>query len=149
MFCPNCGLSNHTDQRYCRTCGLRLGKVAESLVDQLPSAESAKRLRQDRRLEKFGEFAWNSFALTILAAVGALIYHVVTGVKVWFEGFVGAIVVFAFLGLLHRVIGERAEARRNSGLADDVSSEFIPAEVHRIEPTRPLAVEPETKKLVH
>jgi len=78
MFCPNCGANNSTEQKFCRSCGLNLEKTAESMLEQIPSAESANLLKQERWLENFGNVAFGGFGLVLLAAVSAIIYTIFT-----------------------------------------------------------------------
>ena len=40
MYCPNCGAQAPRDQKFCRKCGLNLGKVPELLLSQLPEKQS-------------------------------------------------------------------------------------------------------------
>ncbi len=35
MFCPNCGNQGAKDQKFCRSCGMNLKKVAPALIDHL------------------------------------------------------------------------------------------------------------------
>jgi hypothetical protein len=35
MFCPNCGNQGARDQKFCRSCGMNLQKVATALIDHL------------------------------------------------------------------------------------------------------------------
>lgn len=76
MFCPNCGASNTTEQKFCRSCGLNLEQTARSLLEQVPSAESASLLRKQRVLEKFGNVAFTGFVVAVAIAVIGLIYTV-------------------------------------------------------------------------
>ncbi len=78
MFCPNCGANNSTEQKFCRSCGLNLEKTAESMLEQIPSAESANLLKQERWLENFGNVAFGGFGLVLLVAVSAIIYTIFT-----------------------------------------------------------------------
>lgn len=77
MFCPNCGANNAAEQSFCRSCGLKLEEIAKSLLLQIPSAESAELLKQERRLEKFGNVAWVGFEIVLLVGVIALLYSII------------------------------------------------------------------------
>jgi hypothetical protein len=35
MYCPKCGKENAADQRFCRSCGLRLERISQSVVEEL------------------------------------------------------------------------------------------------------------------
>jgi zinc ribbon protein len=73
MFCPNCGKQTSTDQNFCRTCGLGLEKIIESLGEQLPSRMDQSLRAQQERLEKLGVGALSVFGLGVL---GFLLYAV-------------------------------------------------------------------------
>jgi hypothetical protein len=57
MFCPNCGNQAAADQKFCRSCGMNLQKVAPALIehmaetgsDQLPVETSDVNRRRVRR----------------------------------------------------------------------------------------------------
>lgn len=71
MYCPNCGSA--IDQKFCRSCGLGLEKIALSLGEQLPARlDQSLRARQER-LEKFGVGALSMFGLGLL---GFLLYTI-------------------------------------------------------------------------
>lgn len=78
MFCPNCGAANTTEQKFCRSCGLNLEKTAESLVEQLPTAQKANLLKQERRLETFGNIAFGGFGIVLLLGIAGLVYYIFT-----------------------------------------------------------------------
>jgi nitrate reductase NapE component len=78
MFCPNCGANNNTGQKFCRTCGLNLEKVAESLTEQFPDSGKSDLARQQRMLEKFGSLAMCGFGVVAVMGVGALLYTIIT-----------------------------------------------------------------------
>lgn len=117
MFCPNCGANNSTEQSFCRACGLNLEKTADSLLEQIPSAESAKLLKRARNLEKFGNVAFGGLCLLGLTAIGGLIYAVVAGLilsgKQPLVGiFLTAFIIFAVLTLIYVVLRENLKERR-------------------------------------
>ena len=72
MYCPNCGNKNAEGQNFCRSCGLGLEKIAESLTEQLPTV--AVRSLQERRekLERLGVASLSVFGLGIF---GFLLYN--------------------------------------------------------------------------
>lgn len=49
MYCPNCGKTNSEEQKFCRSCGLSLEKVLQSLVEQRPSTEIDNNFRERQR----------------------------------------------------------------------------------------------------
>jgi len=97
MFCPNCGANNSTEQKFCRSCGLNLEKTAETLLEQIPSAESAKLFKRERNLEKFGSIAFGGFGLVILTAISAIIYLIITKMILTGSSVFGGILLIAFL----------------------------------------------------
>ena len=74
MYCPNCGNKNSEKQRFCRSCGLGLEKVAQSLTEQLPTALDESLLERKERLERWGVAALSVFGLGIL---GLILYSVI------------------------------------------------------------------------
>lgn len=66
MYCPNCGNKTSADQKFCRSCGLALEKVASALSEQLPNSLSENLHEKAERLEKLGVAALSVFGLTIL-----------------------------------------------------------------------------------
>jgi hypothetical protein len=37
MYCPKCGLQNHDDQRFCRSCGENLKVISQAMTRRLPA----------------------------------------------------------------------------------------------------------------
>ena len=122
MFCPNCGANNSTEQKFCRACGLNLEKTAESMLEQLPSADTANLLKHERMLEKFGTVAWGGFGVVLFIAIGGIIYAVITamilsGKQPWAGVLLVAFVVFAILSLAYVILSdELKEKKKNRNL---------------------------------
>jgi zinc-ribbon domain len=71
MYCPNCGKTNSEEQKFCRSCGLSLEKVVQSLFEQLPATDVDKNLRERQRkvelwAKVFGTGIASLFALLVL-----------------------------------------------------------------------------------
>lgn len=73
MYCPNCGKVTSVEQKFCRSCGLGLEKVALSLGEQLPARRDESLQLRKERLEKLGVGALSVFGLGVL---GILVYAV-------------------------------------------------------------------------
>lgn len=116
MFCPNCGANNTTEQKFCRSCGLNLEKTAESLLLQIPSAQSANLLKRERMLENFGSFAFGGFGIVFLIGVGAIIYTIITKLLLKGNVFAGilltAFIIFATLTLIYVVFAESIKEKK-------------------------------------
>ncbi|MGI9055006.1 MAG: zinc-ribbon domain-containing protein [Pyrinomonadaceae bacterium] len=111
MFCPNCGANNIIGQKFCRSCGLNLEQTAISLLEQIPSSESAGLLKRQRNLEKFGNIAFGGLGLVLLTAVGVVFYFIITrmilsGLNVFFGILLIAFLSFALLSLVYVVFNE-------------------------------------------
>lgn len=101
MFCPNCGKENQAEQKFCRSCGLKLDAILQVVVDQFPSEEYAALLRRKRIVEKFG-FASLSIAgligLMSLIFAAALYKLILFGPEVLFWASAIALMVFLLFG---------------------------------------------------
>jgi hypothetical protein len=69
MYCPNCGNQNSTDQKFCRSCGLGLQKVAQTLSEQLPTKLDVSLQQKKERFEKLGVAALSIFGVGVLIPI--------------------------------------------------------------------------------
>ena len=74
MFCPNCGTTISTEQKYCRACGLGLEKIAQSLVEQLPTKFDESLQQRKERIERWGVALLSVFGVGLLSIP---LYHIV------------------------------------------------------------------------
>lgn len=79
MFCPHCGKTNSAEQKFCRSCGLSLEKVAQSLAEQLPAAESNKGLQdRQRTIERaLSIVLGGAFTVFVGAILWTLVYKII------------------------------------------------------------------------
>lgn len=73
MYCPNCSTKVSLDQKFCRTCGLGLEKIVQSLSEQLPTKLDENLQVQKNKLERAGMIALSIFGLGVF---GLLLYLV-------------------------------------------------------------------------
>lgn len=86
MYCPNCGNKNSADQKFCRSCGLGLQKIAQSLTEQLPTKVEKGLQQRKERFEKLGVAALSVFGAGVLIPV---LYGIVYKLM-WTQGKVAA-----------------------------------------------------------
>ena len=118
MFCPSCGSSNSTDQRFCRRCGMNLEASAASLSEQFPAGERDELVRREEMLERFGQFAFGAFGIVVVLAVVGMIYVILTkmvlaGDKPWAGIIFIAFLISAMMMLAYVVFREDLKSRRS------------------------------------
>ena len=97
MFCPSCGAQNNTDQKFCRSCGMNLENSAASLLEQFPSKGRADLQLEEKRLQRFGQFAFTGFGIVIGLAILSMIYLIITKVIIAGDQLFGGIMFIAFI----------------------------------------------------
>ena len=95
MYCPNCGNQNSADQKFCRSCGLGLQKVVQTLSEQLPTKLDVSLQQKKERFEKLGVAALSVFG----AGVAIPVLYGIFYKMMYTQG-----KVFAGLGLLALII---------------------------------------------
>ena len=111
MYCPNCGNQNSTDQKFCRSCGLGLQKVAQTLSEQLPTKLDASLQQKKERFEKLGVAALSVVGAGILIPILYSILYT----TMWTQGKIMtglgllALVVLLGFGLLAAILFAKAK----------------------------------------
>lgn len=95
MYCPNCGNKTSADQKFCRSCGLGLQKIAASLSEQLPTRLDQSLQRRKEKFEKLGVAALSIFGAGILIPILYSIFYKM----MWTQG-----KLLAGLGLLALIL---------------------------------------------
>jgi hypothetical protein len=137
MFCPNCGNKSSTDQKFCRSCGLGLEKVTETLAAQLPVKVDENLLEQKDKLEKWGVAALSVFGLGVL---GLFLYGIGSKLMLTQGKVVGGLALLGLLimigcGLLSVYLFARAREVEQSKASRPI---LQPDEFNRNEITREL-----------
>lgn len=120
MYCPNCGNKNSEGQNFCRSCGLGLEKIAQSVSEQLPTVAVKSLQERSEKLERLGVASLSVFGLSIL---GFLLYNVfyklmftqgrivaglaVLGVTILIGCGLGSVILFAKANELKEAAGKR------------------------------------------
>ena len=119
MYCPNCGKTNLTEQKFCRSCGFSLEKTVQSLADQLPALELDKQLRErQRKVDRLIKIVAGSVGSIIAGGViWAIVYgiiivkgEVLTGLV--FLAFIIGVILFGLLSIYRDSLRKTADTRR-------------------------------------
>jgi zinc-ribbon domain len=104
MYCPNCGKTNSSEQRFCRSCGLGLEKVVQSLSEQLTAADLDNSLvERQRKLDKWIKIVGGG---TISIIVGGVLWGIIYEIIITkgevlagslFLAFITGLILFALL----------------------------------------------------
>lgn len=111
MYCPNCANNVSLDQRFCRSCGLALDKIAESLGEQLPTTVSENLLAKKDKLEKLGVMLLSAFGLGVVALLlYGIVYRIMImqGRILWGLAALGCVILGA-CALLSVILFQKAE----------------------------------------
>jgi hypothetical protein len=121
MYCPNCGKTNSTVQRFCRSCGLGLEKVVATLSEQLSTADSDQHLlKRQRQLARWIKITGGS-AISIL--VGAVLWGVIYEIILikgevlagsLFLAFIIGLILFALLVIYRESLMQPANKRQTT-----------------------------------
>ena len=118
MYCPNCGKPNSAEQKFCRSCGLSLGKTVESLAEQLPAIDLDKNLQErKRRVDRWLNITGGTAILIVVGSVlWGIIYEIiivkgkVLGGSI-FLAFVVGLILVALLAVYRDTL-EKASSKR-------------------------------------
>lgn len=132
MFCPSCGANNSTEQKFCRTCGMNLETVSETLLSQFPNAQHATLQKQEKMLEWFGNYVFGGFAIVVgLGAIGLIVGVIVTMVLSGKDPLTGILLAvfltFASLALSYVVMNEFLKDKRKKLQAGSSSEVLLAA----------------------
>jgi hypothetical protein len=121
MYCPNCGKTNSAEQRFCRSCGLSLEKVVQSLSEQLSAADWDKNLlEQQRKLQRWITIIAGS---TISIVVGGVMWGIIYEIMIVkgevlvgsaFLAFLIGLVLFALLNIYKESLVKTSGKRRTT-----------------------------------
>ena len=73
MYCPICSTKISLNQKFCRSCGFGLEKIARSVSEQLPSKLDENLQDKKNKLERLGVAALSVFGVGVL---GLFLYMV-------------------------------------------------------------------------
>src|ERR1700730_17018642 len=97
MYCPNCGKENSVEQRFCRSCGLRLLTISQALAHEPSAIESVESLVEKVNREQKG---WQNPLLYGLLIIMLGLLIIIFGKMILVEKLVSDIgVVIAVVGV--------------------------------------------------
>lgn len=115
MYCPNCGNKIAADQKFCRSCGLSLEKIAQVVTEQLPMKLDESVEEQKERFERWGFYALCVFGVGVLLPLLYYIVKLLVAGKVLTGLGLLAFIVVIGCGLLSVILFAQAEDIRKAG----------------------------------
>lgn len=81
MYCPHCGKTTSTEQKFCRACGLKLDGVVQVLAAQLSSADIDKHLQNRQHLVErtLTVLVGGGGAVFVISIIWAIIERIIIG----------------------------------------------------------------------
>ncbi len=141
MHCPNCGTETASGQKYCRSCGLNLEKIAELVAEQLPERRAPADLEKgawQRYAERVGLLILLSGAgIFFLAICWAIIGKIMIGKGQYLEGGIFLAIIIALV-----VGGSLLGLSNSSAPSEPKSAQPKPDSLADAEPTARLLNEP-------
>ena len=95
MHCPNCGSEAPMEQKFCRSCGFGLGKVAMLIAEQAPDENLDSASGPKEETSKLLRRVWLVFFMTMF-----LIFGCYLAVNDRSEGFESFVFIALLLGML-------------------------------------------------
>jgi hypothetical protein len=78
MYCPSCGTKVSATQKFCRSCGLGLEKIAQSLAEEAPTRLDEGLQKRQRKIERWLFITFlGGFTPLILVIVWLIIYNLI------------------------------------------------------------------------
>ena len=120
MYCPDCGAKNSSTQRFCRSCGLGLEKITQSLAEQRPSKVDESLQARKERLERLGVAALSVFGLGLggFALYTLFVNALAAQGVLWATIITLAVFIVAGCGLLSAILFAKANELKESPAAN-------------------------------
>ena len=120
MYCPSCGKTNSAEQRFCRSCGLSLEKVVQTLSEQLSATDLDENLlERQRKLQRWIKIiAGCTISIVVGGVLWGIIYEIiiVKGEVIAgsaFLAFIIGLILFALL-VVYKESLEKASGKRRT-----------------------------------
>jgi hypothetical protein len=135
MFCPNCGTKTEAGQKYCRSCGLGVEKLAGLISEQLPAGalerstpeEVARLLQRKQNVERLlAGAALTAGGVFVVSLVAMIVLKIIIGKGAILQGlgFLAFILAAAAALLLVFYRESLKESLAARGVTDETAREL-------------------------